>query len=279
MPLSPLLTPSPYSDGAGFSVRSLDLRSLGHLACPVTQLDDFRVSGAPFGPHPHAGFCAVSYLFEDSPGRLRSRDSLGNDLLVNPGGLVWTQAGSGLLHHELPELPGAELHGLQFFVNLSARNKLCTPAVLSVAADQVPVWHPSGGGSVRVVVGEYGALRSPLRPAEPFTLLDIRLQAALTLALPAGHSGVLYVLDGRVTVDALAGSVMLRQHQAIVVDDADELRLAGSDNAWLVWLAAARIDEPQVSAGPFLMNTQEQMEQTVRRFRSGEMGRLGPTPA
>src|SRR5579871_6953340 len=85
-----------------FSIRSIDLQSLGTAASPVVVLDNFRVRGRPFPPHPHAGFSAVTYVFEDSRGDLRSRDSLGNDFVTGPGGVVWTQAGRGVIHEELP---------------------------------------------------------------------------------------------------------------------------------------------------------------------------------
>ncbi len=80
----------------GFSsLLYVDLDKLGVAASPVAVLDDFRVPGLPFSPHPHAGFAAVTYVFEDSPGGLRSRASTGVDLLVGAGGIVWTEAGSG----------------------------------------------------------------------------------------------------------------------------------------------------------------------------------------
>jgi redox-sensitive bicupin YhaK (pirin superfamily) len=62
-------------------------------------------------------------VFEDSKAALRSRDSLGEDVVVGPGGIVWTEAGRGVMHEELPASDD-ELHGLQIFVNLSAKNKL-----------------------------------------------------------------------------------------------------------------------------------------------------------
>jgi redox-sensitive bicupin YhaK (pirin superfamily) len=96
-----------------FDIRFFRLRS---------NRDEFRVTGRPFPPHPHAGFSAVTYVLEDSEGKLRSRDSLGNDLVTGPGGIVWTQAGSGLIHEELPADSNRELHAVQVFVNLSSRN-------------------------------------------------------------------------------------------------------------------------------------------------------------
>ena len=103
---SPVVATRARGEGSAFSIRSIDLEALGDVGSPVALLDDFRVSGRPFGPHPHAGFSAVTYVFEDSPGSLRSRDSLGDDLVVDPGGLVWTLAGSGVLHEEIPAEPG-----------------------------------------------------------------------------------------------------------------------------------------------------------------------------
>ena len=71
----------------GFSsLLYVDLEELGVAASPLAVLDDFRVPGLPFSPHPHAGFAAVTYVFEDSPGDLRSRASLGADLTVGQAG-------------------------------------------------------------------------------------------------------------------------------------------------------------------------------------------------
>lgn len=107
--------------GPHLRVKSVDVAALGPLASPICLFDDFRVSGTPFGPHPHAGFSQITNVFPDSPGGNRSRDSLGNDIVVGPGGIVWMQAGSGMLHQEMPADSSRELHGLQVFVNLSQR--------------------------------------------------------------------------------------------------------------------------------------------------------------
>ena len=105
---------------------------MGEEASLVALLDDFRVRGRPFPPHPHAGFSAVTYVLQASAGGLRSRYSLGHDLVVRPGGIVWTQAGSGVMHEEMPAPPDRELHGVQIFVNLSSKNKLAAPKGASV---------------------------------------------------------------------------------------------------------------------------------------------------
>ena len=141
-------------------------------------------------------------MLEDSPGDLRSRVSSGADLTVGPGGIVWTHAGSGVVHEEIPAVPGRELHGVQIFVNLSAKNKLTAPQVLHLDPGQVPQWHSGAGDRVRVVVGSFDGLSSPLVPAEPFTLLDVRLQREISFNLPAGHNAVVYILTGYVVARA-----------------------------------------------------------------------------
>ncbi|MGZ4435795.1 MAG: pirin family protein, partial [Trebonia sp.] len=112
---SPVIAAKPRSLPGFSSLLYVDLDALGVAASPLAVLDDFRVPGLPFSPHPHAGFAAVTYVLEDSPGDLRSRASSGADLTVGPGGIVWTHAGSGVVHEEIPAVPGRELHGVQIF--------------------------------------------------------------------------------------------------------------------------------------------------------------------
>ena len=68
---SPVIAAQERGTGGAFSVKALDLAGAGDDSSPVIVLNDFRVRGRPFPPHPHAGFAAVTYVFEDSPGGLR----------------------------------------------------------------------------------------------------------------------------------------------------------------------------------------------------------------
>ena len=81
---SRVIAARPDGNGDAFSIQSIDLHELGKRASPITVLHNSRVRGRPFTPHPHAGFSAVTYVFEDSQGALRTRDSLGHDLVTGP---------------------------------------------------------------------------------------------------------------------------------------------------------------------------------------------------
>ena len=104
--ISPVIAAKPRSLAGFSSFLHVDLDVPGVSASPVTVLDDFRMGGLRICPHPHAGFAAVTYVLEDSRGDLRSRASSGIDIVVGPGGIVWTHAGSGVVHEEVPAVPG-----------------------------------------------------------------------------------------------------------------------------------------------------------------------------
>jgi redox-sensitive bicupin YhaK (pirin superfamily) len=262
----------------GFSsLLYLDLDALGVPASPLAVLDDFRVPGLPFSPHPHAGFAAVTYVFEDSPGDLRSRASLDIDLTVRPGGIVWTHAGSGLIHEEIPAEPGRELHGLQLFVNLSSKNKLTAPQVLTLQPGQVPEWSGDAGDRVRVVTGSFAGVASPLAPAEPFTLLDVHLLSEIPFDLQSAHNAVVYVLDGIVTVRADGQQETVHKgHALALTGSGGRVTLQALSPSHALILSGAEIAEPVVAEGPFIMNEPSQIADAFARYRSGAMGHLAP---
>ncbi len=259
------------------SQRYVDLQALGVYGSPLVVLDDFRVEELPFSAHPHAGFAAVTYVFEDSPGRLRSRSSLGSDIVVGGGGIVWTQAGSGVIHEEVPAVRGRELHGLQLFVNLSAKRKLSPPRVLSLEANNVPEWHSDSKDRVRVVVGSFQRVASPLVPDEPFTMLDVALRTQIEYTVEPARNTVVYVVEGSMQVRANSRAERVGASQAIAVSGSGStVTFEALSATHLLVMSGTEITEPLVEEGPFLMNDRSQIEAAIARYRSGAMGGLSP---
>lgn len=266
-----------HESGGIFAVNGIDLKRMDGLSTPLALLDNFRVSGQPFGPHPHAGFSAITYVFEDSEVALRSRDSLGNDLEIGPGGIVWLQAGRGAQHQEVPARRGAQMHGAQIYVNLSARNKLVAPKTMYLLPADVPVWQNEAGDRVRVLVGRFGNIASPIDPVEPFTILDAHLRGGLSFPTSNGDNSVVYVLKGRLQVDLGVSRHDLSDETAIAFSGAGDVRLAaGEDGAHALILSGPALDEPVVADGPFIMNDAAGILGAIQRYRSGQMGRLDP---
>lgn len=274
--LSPVAEAPAATPGPHFSANRLDLGALDGYIAPVVGFDHFRMSGPTFAPHPHAGFSAVSVLFEDSPGALHNRDSLGHDLIAGPGDIVWTQAGSGAIHEEVPERNGVMVHGLQLFVNLSARNKHAAPQAFHAKSATIPVVE-QGHNRIRVVSGEFEGEASPVSPAERFDLLDASLRGSLSYTLDRGWNGLVYVLSGKVTVSTEGQDRILGPHQAVGMRGGDEvgtIRIAPQGEAHVLVLAGKDPKEPVATYGPFIMNSQAELVAAYERYRSGAMGRL-----
>ncbi|WP_321967832.1 pirin family protein [Burkholderia cepacia] len=266
------------SRGAVFSAKRIDLQALGPFADPVVGLDHFRMNAPTFAPHPHAGFSAITYIFEDSRGAVRNRDSLGHDFVAEPGDIIWTQAGSGVVHDEFPVKSGHEVHGIQLFVNLSAANKQLDPKVLWVKRDDIPEIGDAGANRLRVVAGEYAEKRSPLVPAEPFLLLDGVWSLPGDLLLHPDWNTLIYVLEGSLRLDWGGGAAHLRYGQTLGMrsDDRASVQLTPDSTAHVLVLAGPALKAPVVVHGPFIMNSTEQLADAVARFNSGKMGRLQP---
>jgi redox-sensitive bicupin YhaK (pirin superfamily) len=257
------------------SFRSFGLRGLpGFSLDPFLNVDDFRMSQPTFPPHPHAGFSAVTVMLEDSAGAFVNRDSLGDRSRIAPGGVHWTQAAAGMLHEEVPEVPGVESHGLQLFVNLRSDHKSAPPRVFRVEPHEVPVVE-GNGGRVRILAGAFGGRRSPLDALlTPVLLLDVSLAPGARVRVPveAGHNSFAMSLAG----GGRLGSTPCGAHHALgFADDGDEVELAAGDGGLQVLVAAGRpLREPVVAGGPFVMNDRAGIDAAVARYRRGEMGAL-----
>jgi len=256
----------------------IDLAQLGVADSPVSVLDDFRVPGLPFSPHPHAGFAAVTYVFQDSPGGVRSRASNGLDVVLGPGSIIWTHAGSGIVHEEIPAEAGVELHGVQIFVNLSAAGKLTEPQVQYLEPGQVPEWRGDDGDRVRVVVGSFAGVSSPLIPPEPFTLLDAFITRDISVDVPAEHNAVLYVMAGGAVVGAEGQQAEVMQGHALALEGGGPIAVRAVRPAHALILSGRQIRDPVVSHGPFIMNDLSQIQAAIARYQAGAMGHLDPLP-
>lgn len=275
--LSRIITGKLVSKESVFAAARIDVGAEPAFTSPVLNLDEFRMTGVTFAPHPHAGFSAISYMFDDSVGAMRNRDSLGHDFAVGPGGIIWTQAGSGVMHDELPETTGEEVYGLQIFINLSSAGKRLPPAVYWHSSGELPVVVDDAGNEVKVVVGRYGDAASPLEPSEPVSMYDVLLAGQWGYRLPDGNNATIYVAQGTVAVEADSDCRELNKQEAVGAKGEGIMRLSPIDGqARVVLIAGKPLNEPVAEEGPFVMTSREELEDAVARYRAGAMGRLEP---
>lgn len=275
--------PGPHWVGNGFPVRSLfSYASLGAQLSPFLLLDyagpaSFAPSGQRrgVGVHPHRGFETVTVVYE---GEVEHRDSAGAGGVIGPGDVQWMTAASGILHEEFHSEQfrrrGGQLEMVQLWVNLPARDKMGQPAYQSLLDAQIPdIALSEGRGRVRVIAGEFDGRTGPARTHTPINVWDLRLAQGkrLSLPLPPGHSAALLVLRGLVQLD---GQLLHAAQLAQLDRSGDRIELEADTDAVLLFLGGEPIDEPIAGHGPFVMNTQAELQQAFDDVDSGSFGRI-----
>lgn len=245
---------------------------------PFLNLDDFHMTLPTFRAHPHAGFSAVTYMFEDSAGTFLNRDSLGDSSRIAPGDLHWTQAASGMLHEEVPEIHGADCHGLQMFVTLSEQNELKPPRTFHLSSADVPEVTPADGVRIRVLCGEFQGSKSPIDELLTLiTLLDIHLapNTSVTHELPQDYFALVIVIQGEVSIN----NSTISKHQAVAFEqNGDAVKFTtGSTGAQILFGAGLPTGRDNVWAGPFCLSSQKQANDAIDRYQAGLMGTLSPS--
>lgn len=244
---------------------------------PFMGVDHAWMSAPTFPPHPHAGFCAVTYLFLDSETGIANRDSLGNSTLIEPGGLHWTAAGRGVIHEENPAVPGSTAHLLQIFVNLPREKQNAAPFALSLAPEDVPVVQRPGI-RVRIPLGSFDGVRSPLTPPTDVTLLDIALEAGAELALPvaAGERAFFMPILGSAELDGKGFSLddLGAPILPTVTAATTHTLAAKADGARIAVFIGEPLRQPVLANGPMAFASRESLIAATAAYHRGDMGSL-----
>lgn len=265
------------SDGAGVRIK----RSIGQQQNirldPFLMLDEFGSAEAAdyiagFPSHPHRGFETVTYMIE---GHMLHEDHLGNRGDLRNGGVQWMTAGRGIIHSEMPQQEEGVMRGFQLWLNLPAAEKMTEAGYRDIQPEEIPeiVFE---GGKVKLIAGNMeieGQLHEGSvadRSTQPI-YADIHLEsgASVTLPVPEGHNAMLYLYEGTAN---LADRALQRSAANILGDNGDRIALtAGESGTRLLLIAGKPIGEPVVQYGPFVMNTREEIDQTLRDYRDGRL--------
>ena len=261
-------------DGAGVKINRVLTNTLQRRLDPFLMLDAFGSDKAGdyiagFPEHPHRGFETVTYMLA---GRMRHRDSAGNEGLVTDGGVQWMTAGRGVIHSEMPEQNEGLMEGFQLWLNLPAKDKMMAPWYRDIPNEQVPRFTLDSGATVQVIAGaSHGVAGAVQREGTEPLYLDIELPegAVFEQALPAGHNAFIYVFRG----EAVVGGKGVPQTRMAIFDNAegaDGVAIKAARPTRLLLIAGRPLKEAIAQYGPFVMNTQAELQQAVEDFRSGK---------
>ena len=270
--------------GDGFPVRSLfSYNGLGAHISPFLLLDyagphyfEPTTDRRGVGQHPHRGFETVTIVYD---GEVEHRDSAGNGGIIGPGDVQWMTAAGGIIHEEYHSPAFAKTGGpfrmVQLWVNLPAKDKMSPGGYQSILSGDIPVVDlPDAGGTARIIAGTYGEATGPAKTFTPINMWDVRLNrdADVALPLPEGHTAMLVVLTGHITVNGGQGAA--EAEMLLLSRDGDTVAIHADGDATLLVLTGEPIDEPIVGHGPFVMNTEGEIRQAVDDFNSGRFTQI-----
>ena len=278
-------------EGEGFPVRR------AFHGVPLGKLDPFihmdqmgEVEYAPGEPkgtpwHPHRGFETVTYMMD---GTFEHSDSNGGGGVITNGDTQWMTAGAGILHIEKPPealvVSGGLFHGIQLWVNLPSAQKWSPPRYQDIRANEVGLLSSADGGAlVRVIAGEVAGHAGPGSTYTPMALVHATLSPEAELHVPwrADYNALVYVLAGHGSVGM--ERIGIQAGQLAVLGPGNALRVAAAERQEsrspsldVLILGGRPIREPVAWAGPFVMNTRDEVMQA---FADYQAGRLGSIPA
>jgi redox-sensitive bicupin YhaK (pirin superfamily) len=263
---------------AGIHLASLDpfimMDQIGEVEWGVGE-----AKGTPW--HPHRGFETATYLVE---GVFKHQDSHGGGGLIGAGDTQWMTAGGGILHIEAPTeelvMKGGVVHGVQLWVNLPKEKKWAPPRYQDIGGEHVKLLASQDGGAlVRVIAGEVAGSAGPGITHTPMTFLHATLSAGARIELPwePAYNALAYVLAGRGSVGTERAPIGMGQAAVFgdgdwVTISADATQESRTPNMEVLVLGGQPIGEPVAWAGPFVMNTEDELRQAYADYRAGRMG-------
>lgn len=253
-----------------------------HAAGPViefgnwTQSDPFlgmmedKFQAGSFDDHPHRGIETVTFVID---GTLEHYDSVSEQRgVLGPGDVQWMTAGSGVIHNEVPS-EGVTAHVLQLWVNLPRDRKMTSPRYQNLKGAEMPV-RQEEGAIARVFSGSSGHVVSGTKNHVPVTMVEAILEPGASIAqdLPGSYNGFIYILEGSGTFGSQG--VTASQNQVLWLGAGidgmpSEIQATAVEPLRFVLYAGEPLKEPVAARGPFVMNTEEEVNEAFREYRMG----------
>ena len=270
--ISHIIEPQLVIEGAGVLLKRSIAPRQSNEYDPFLLFDHFAFNNPLEGPsrgfptHPHRGIETVTYMLE---GSVNHRDSLGNAGKIGSGDVQWMTSGRGILHEEMPRRSeNGNIYGFQLWVNLPAAEKMSQPRYQEVSSGEIPVVEKDGV-TVRVVAGELDGTRGPVTEINAAPLyMDVKLApgSRFILPIPIGHTVLAYVFEG---TGEFGDQVVESVSMVVFNDDGDQIEVKSETGMQFMLIAGAPFKEPIFPYGPFVMNTKEEIEQTIQELRNG----------
>ncbi|KAM9967498.1 hypothetical protein ACTFIW_001582 [Dictyostelium discoideum] len=272
-------------DGAGVSLQRV-------IGGPIKKLDPFLMLDAfksdnpddyieGFPDHPHRGQQTLTYMIE---GSMEHQDNKGNKGLLLPGMVQVMNAGRGIIHSEIPQQRDGMMFGFQFWLNLNSVDKMSEPWYKDIPSSDIEEVYVKGEKKVRVIAGNYQGIEGVVKNLRVKPIfLDVTLEpnTKFSVDIPDfDHNSFVYVFQGDGTFgenqikveDRHIGVLENIDNNSLGLDEPIPNKLhatSGDKGVRFLFLSAKPIREPIVQYGPFVMNTQEEIQKAFLDYQLG----------
>lgn len=230
-------------------------------------------NGLPFGPHPHRGMETVTFILE---GDIAHFDNGGHKSVINSGGVQWMRAGKGLIHSEVSsdefKEKGGSLEILQLWINLPARSKMAEPYYEGLQEADIPtISLDDGKVKAQLVFGEWDGTKAAFTSDIGVQLNTVYFKEGgkLSLDIPEEENIFFYLVSGTLEVN---GKAVDKMSLVEFEHDSSNLEIRAAEDSVLILGHSKSLNEPVVSQGPFVMNTEEEIRQAYEDYRNGKFG-------
>lgn len=227
------------------------------------------------GEHPHRGFETVTFAIK---GEVAHRDSGGGGGTITTGGVQWMTAASGVVHEEFHSQnfanKGGEFEMVQLWVNLPAKDKMTKPRYQSLNQEEFPIVNFSNTkAQAKIIAGSLLGSDGPAKTFTPINIYEINAldESLIELNFKPGSNTLFFQLKG---ASVLNEKELANRNIAIFNRDGEVIKFKMKKDSKLLVLNGEPIDEPIVTHGPFVMNTEQEIVQAIRDFQMGKMGQL-----
>ncbi|MEP2279645.1 pirin family protein [Maribacter sp.] len=272
----------PKGNGELGPADSLEGRNLGN---DFQIKDGYRMyhgSTVPgFPAHPHRGFETITIA---NKGFCDHSDSLGAAGRFGEGDVQWMTAGSGVQHSEMFPLIHTDkentLELFQIWLNLPLKSKFVDPHFKMLWNEDIPILKLEQS-TVKIIAGSFND-KQALEPAPDSWAADednnvviwnIKIELKGSITLPKANKSstrTIYFYEGD-TINILGESIPKNHGIEVEADSEITIKAIGSEASILV-LQGKPIDEPVAKYGPFVMNTDQELQNAMNEFRTTQFG-------
>jgi hypothetical protein len=224
-------------------------------------------SGIDVRPHPHINLATVTYLFD---GAIGHRDSLGSDLVIEPGAVNLMTAGHGIVHSERSPSEarpqGPVLSGIQTWLALPEAQEEMDPAFEHVPAEALPEIQGQGA-TARVIMGDLWGQRAPTTTYAGTIYADIALEPGGSIPIDAAaEERAVYCALG----EAILEGMTLEPQRLYILKPGIAATLRSESGGRVMLCGGDAFTTPRHVWWNFVSSRRERIEEAKRAWKARE---------